>query len=331
MINGKKVNYKKFDFLFIYDKMVSTWPRKRKKMNKIQLGSRIAGLGVATVLNYNEGKLEEIDAISSVVSEETFEEKESYSLEEIDLVSVSDAMGNMEYYFVEENKENSEYQAISNIEIFYASTIPDLRETDSYWVPDATKAVSLINAKDFLISHGFDTTKTYTKEELISLQDTFNSFLFDPYLWVEDEVFYLENLFMIGTEDCITMYDRNFYLSLIENVDGEDRTVVYYYDLTNFKKALKCHYGITLMQEKALRENNDYSYLDGFIMEKETSLYLGTEENNNFYIYDLSYFLTESQIERGYLYKFEVEEIIETLNPKETQIILALKDKKTMI
>ena len=301
-----------------------------REMNKIQLISRMAGLGLATMLKFNEGTVPVLDDVS-VITEETLEEKESYSIEEIDLVSVSDAMGNMKYYFVEENKENSEYQAISNIEISYAFTIPDLRETDSYWVPDTTKAVSLINAKEFLISHGYDATKTYTKEELEVLQDTFNSFLFNPYLWVEDEVFYLENLFMIGTEDYVTMYDRNYSLSLIENVNGEDRTVVYYYDLTNFKKALKCHYGITLKQEQVLRENNDYSYLDGFIMEKETSLYLRTGKNANFYIYDLSYFLTESQIERGYLYKFEVEEIMENINLKESPMYLTLNDKKSML
>lgn len=301
-----------------------------REMNKIQLISRMVGLGVATMLKFNEGTVPILDDVS-VITEETLEEKESYSIEEIDLVSVSDAIGNMEYYFVEEDKNELEYKSITSEGVSFASTIPDLRETDSYWVPDSKNTVSLINAKNFLSCRGYDVTKEFTKEELEVLQDTFNSFLFNPYLWVEDEVFFLENLFLIGTKDYVAIYDRNYSLSLIENVNGEDRTVVYYYDLTNFKKALKCNYGISLEQEQILREKNDYSYLDTIHIEKETSLYLGTGKNANFYIYDLSYFLTESQIERGYLYKSEVEEIMENINLKESPMYLTLNDKKSML
>lgn len=284
---------------------------KRKQFWNIVLAFVMSGLLTSTEVKEEDSNM---DFISYEEDIDIALEQKTHSLSNLDLVCVSDALGNKKYYFVEQGNGSLEYQSITNPQLQFESTIPNLKETGHYWVPDSTKSISLINSSDLAIMAGYEANETYTKEDLIMLESIFSSFTFNPYLYIKDATFSIDNLFMVGNGKSISIYDVHYCLPLKETKDNETRTVLYFYDLTNFKKALKCHYGMSLKEEKNLQEQGDYTYLNTFYIEKETSLYQGVTSVENYYVYNVRDYLTEEQMNRGFVYYYEVEEILKEIN-----------------
>lgn len=293
-------------------------------MNKISFTSLAVALGISNILISSDVNNLKLDLTSTVYEKEFKEKEDIYSLSELELMSVSDDLGNMHYYFVK-HTDTGKYQSITNPEIMYEDSIPNLEMY--YWVPDYTRPISVMNAQDFLTMNKYIINQSYTKEELQALENTFSTFLYNPFLWVKDETFSIHDLFMIGNEEHISIYDANYYVRVEETNQKEKRTVLYYYNLTNFKQALKCNYGITLEEEQQLRSQMDYSYLEHIEIEKETSLYRKNNYNVQYFIYDLSDYLTTAQKDRGFLYYSEIEEIVKSVNSKKEQVWLLALEK----
>lgn len=297
-------------------------------MKKKQFLNVVLALTMSGILTSTEMKEENPKTDLIFYEEDTNIEQENYSLSNLDLVSISDALGNKKYYFVEQDHRSLEYKSITNPQLEFANTIPNLKETGHYWVPDSTKSISLLNSSDLAIMAGYNVNDSYTQDELAILESIFSSFTFNPYLYVKNATFSIENLFMVGNGETISIYDVNYCLPLKETNENETRTILYFYDVTNFKKALKCHYGIFLEEERKLQEQNNYSYRNTFYIEKETSLYQGyIFLESNYYVYNIKDYLTEEQMSRGFIYYSEIEEIIknvnEELNPY-NRVLLAL-------
>lgn len=296
-------------------------------MKKKQFLNVVLALTMSGILTSTEMKEENPTTEFIFYEEDTKEEQKVYSLSMLDLVSVSDALGNKKYYFVEQDDASLEYKSITNPSIKFASIIPNLKETGHYWVPDFANSISLLNSYDLVMKAGYDVTEKYTKDDLIMLETIFNNFTFNPYLYVKDATFSIENLFMVGNGETISIYDVNYCLSLEETIENEERTILYFYDLINFKNALKCDYGLSLEEEKRRQEQKDYSYRNIFYIEKSTSLYAGYSLEQNFFIYNVLDFLTEEQISRGFLYYSEIEELIKNINQElkpNKRVLLAL-------
>lgn len=299
---------------------------KKKQFWNVVLAFAMSGLLTSTEVKEEDSNM---DFISYEEDIDITLEQETYSLSNLDLVCVSDALGNKKYYFVEQGNDSLGYKSITNPQLQFDSTIPNLKETGHYWVPDSTKSISLINSLDLVIMAGYEANETYTKDELIMLESIFGSFTFNPYLYIKDATFFLDNLFIVGNGKSISIYDVHYCLPLKETKDNETRIVLYFYDLTNFKKALKCHYGISLEEEKILQEQSDYTYLNTFYIEKETSLYQGVKPVENYSIYNVRDYLTEEQMSRGFLYYYEVEEIVKKIKEEleQTDILLLTQNK----
>lgn len=293
---------------------------KKKQFLNVVLALTMSGILTSTEMKEENPKIDFI-----FYEENTNEDQETYSLSNLDLVSVSDALGNKKYYFVEQEYYSLGYKSITNPQLEFASTIPNLKETGHYWVPDFTKPISLLNSSDLAMMAGYDVKEKYTIDELSMLETIFSNFNFNPYLYVKDATFFIENLFMVGNGEAISIYDVNYCLPLEETIENETRTILYFYDITNFKKALKCHYGISLEEERRRQEQNDYSYRNTFYIEKEISLYQGyTLLESDYYVYNIKDYLTEEQINRGFIYYSEIEEIIKNVNQNDKQAVLML-------
>lgn len=297
-------------------------------MKKKQFLNVVLALTMSGILTSTEIKEENPKTDFIFYEEDTNEEQETYSLSNLDLVSVSDALGNKKYYFVEQDYYSLGYKSITNPQLEFASTIPNLKETGHYWVPDSTKSISLLNSTDLAMMAGYDVREKYTIDDLIMLETIFSNFAFNPYLYVKDATFSIDNLFMVGNGETISIYDVNYCLPLEETVENETRTILYFYDVTNFKKALKCHYGISLEEERKLQEQNDYSYKSTFYIEKETSLYQRyTLLESDYYVYNIKDYLTEEQMSRGFIYYSEIEELKKNVNQElksHNRVLLAL-------
>ncbi len=297
---------------------------KRKQFFNVVLALTMSGLLTSTEIKEENPKTDFI-----FYEKDTNIEQKSYTLSSLDLVSISDALGNKKYYFVEQDTCSLEYKSITNPQLEFSSTIPNLKETGHYWVPDATKSIALLNSFDLTMMAGYDVNDNYTQDELAMLESIFNNFNFNPYLYVKNATFSIENLFMVGNGESISIYDVNYCLPLEETIENETRTILYFYDVTNFKKALKCHYGISLEEEQILQEQNNYSYRNTFYIEKETSLYQGYTFLDDYYLYNVMNYLTEEQIARGFVYYSEIEEIIKNVNEglEQNTILLLAKNK----
>ena len=124
-------------------------------------------------------------------------------------------------------------------------------------------------------------------------------FLYNPYLDLKEKKYAIDHLILLcdgyGT---FSLYSKDFYVTY--------DNYTYYYNLLDLKSGLKC------LQEKVY----------------ETSLYKQTDKENDFTICALSFFLNEEQISRGYLYYFELEDLLKSLNVQEKSYekVLAKKD-----
>lgn len=305
--------------------------RERISMNKIQIISLIGALGVAKLLFSKEPEDIKATAVVSCFSENLLEEIPMYTLSMLDIVSESDTLGNTQYYFVNRKYNSIEvdplnvndwnYQSITDSKKKFSNLLPIIQESGYYWLPDINYNLSVINAKNFLIANGYDTTKKYSKKELETIEKKFNDFSYNPYLWLKEMTFPINLLRMIGVGDAIFIYDIDFAVQVQENNLNGARNVVYFYNLLDLKRALKCHYGLSLEEEQKLRELNDYSYLDFLYIEKETSLYKECEKVV-FTNYELLDFLTEEQINRGYLYYNEISDIVQSCKSNDPQRLL---------
>lgn len=300
-------------------------------MNKIQFIGLIGALSIAKVLYTNESSDFKNVSMTSSFCKYYFEETPLYSLSMLNVVSESDTLGNTQYYFVNRKNNSIEfdplklndwnYQSVTNPEKIFSNSLPIIQDIGYYWIPDINQNISIISAENFLLANGYDITGLYSKRELETIENKFNNFTNNPYLWLEEICFPISQLRMIGSGDSIFVYDIDFAVEVQENNINGSRSVVYLYNLTDLKRALKCHYGITLEEEQKLRAQNDYSYLDCLYIKTETSLYQNCEEVvfNNYDIYD---YLTEEQISRGYLYYNEIVAIVENYNIDDSQQLL---------
>lgn len=307
-------------------------------MNKFYFVNLVLAIGMSKLLNFNVSDALEEKSTPIYWEIEDYHEEESFSLSDLDVISKSDALGNIQYYFVEHTYESIElnpfqindwkYQSITKPSLYFENTLPIIDEVGYFWIPDVEKTISVLSAEDFLLANHYDTTKEYTKEELEGIENTLNNFAYNPYLWVEDMTFPISNLMLIGDEETFSIYDIDLGVQVEEtsqqNGNEEKRNVVYFYNLLNFKEALKCNYGLSLEEEQIKREQYDYSYLENLYIEKETSLYgIRTQEISQ---YNIESFLNNAQKERGYLYYYELEEIIEELKKEEAPILMLTQE-----
>lgn len=269
-------------------------------MNRVKLINYLLVLGIMATFKTAEPCEKRVEIKTTILEEDI--EKESYSLSELNLLSICDEFGTIHYYFA--IQKNKEYQAITNPRIAYKDTIFNLKETGYYWIPDKNKPVCVISVIDFFLLNDYDTEKMYTIEELKTIEEEFSSILFNPFLRMKESTFPIEDLFMVGDGNHISMYNKNCCLELEEN----KKTSLYYYDLLDLKMGLKCYYEI--------QENMEKEYVRKTIIEKITALYSLEKESREFYTYDVLEFLTEEQKARGFLYYEEIESIIEEVNPK---------------
>lgn len=310
--------------------------RKRNIMNKFCFVNLVIAIGMSKLLNFKGSETLEEKSTPIYCEIGDFKEEESFYVSDLDVISESDALGNIQYYFVEHTYESIElnplqindwkYHSITQSDLYFENTLPVIDDIGYFWIPDVEKAISVLSAETFLSVNHYDTTKEYTKEELEGIENTMNSFNYNPYLWVEDMTFSISNLMLVGDEETFSIYDKDFGVQVEEmyqkNGKEEKRNVVYFYNLLNFKEALKCNYGLSLEEEQIKRSQYDYSYLDHLYIEKETSLYnnVFAQETSQFFIYDIESFLNNAQKERGYLYYYELEEIMRELNKEEAPI-----------
>lgn len=315
--------------------------RKRNNMNRLQFINFIGAIGFAHLLSLKEMDLNEKDIFS--YQTEISQEEETFFPTQLNVVSESDALGNIRYYFVEHGYDTIEldplqindwdYQSITNSDVFFSNTLPNIEEPGYFWLPDSEKTITVLNAENFLLANHCDTTKSYTKEELEIIEETCSSFAYNPFLWLKDTTFYINNLLLIKIDDTISVFDIDLGVQIEEtykeNDKEERRNVVYFYNLLNPKQGIKCNYGLSLEEEQEMRDNYDFSYLDSIYIEKGTSLYQGLSNHVNNYIsvLDINVFLNSAQKERGYLYYYELEELINglLLQDKEQQIYMLTK------
>ncbi len=298
-------------------------------MNKKRIFPVVTALSLTSLLSTSKVDAAPIEKDTTTYEESIDKNQGLFSIPELDLISVSDTLGNKKYYFVnliyDSQKGDWKYQSITKPNLDFEKGIPILKETEYYWIPDSTYPVSLINLQEIVEMSGYDPLASYTIGELEMMEETFSSFNFNPYLYLQDVEFSIDNILIVGNGENVSIYDRNYCLALEENVNNEVRTELYFYNLMNFKKGLKCNCGITLEEEQILRSQNDYSYMDTIYIEKETSLCSwNTLKENDFTVYNAYDYLNEEQIERGYIYYYEIEELIKNTSSFENEEIVLL-------
>ena len=235
------------------------------------------------------------------IKEESILEKGSFSLEDVLLVTSSDDLGNMTYTFAYETDER--YVSITNPTKTFSKEIPNLTETNLYWLPDPVYDTFLINVQSFFMRNNLDTNQEYTIEELNALESTYNSFLYNPYLDLKEKTYAFDDLILLcDTNGIFSIYSKEY------SCFYKDYT--YYYNLLDLKSGLKCQ------QEEVY----------------ETSLYKQMYNENNLTICAISFFLNEEQLKKGYLSYFELEDLVNSLNVQEKtnskpyEKVLAKKD-----
>ncbi len=242
------------------------------------------------------------DVERTSAKEEIILEEDLFSLEDVLLLTSSDSLGNMTYTFAYEIEEN--YVSITNPTQIFSKEIPNLIETDFYWLPDKTYKTSLVNTKSFFLKNNLETDKAYTKEELSVLESTYNSFLYNPYLDLKEKTYKIDDLILLfDVNGNFSIYSKEY------SITYEGST--YYYNLLDLKSGLKC-----------LQEGFASSTL------YETSLYKPIDKENDLTICNLSFFLDEEQLSKGFLSYSELEDLLASLNNQEKtyEKVLAKKD-----
>ena len=202
-------------------------------------------------------------------------QKDEFQIEDLRVVVQTDLLGNLKYTFVTKEEPS-------------LNTMHYLEEENAYYIPDQEIQKTYMDASKFFKMNLLDVNKTYTKEELEVLEDTYSTFLYNPYLYIKDDRFAIEDLFLVQDDFTMHLYSKKYFVTVEDNL--------YYYDLLDFKNGLKC-----------TKENQ---------IIKETSLYKKLEENNHYMVCDLSFFLNEQQKEKGYLTYGEIVDLLKTLNPE---------------
>lgn len=223
-----------------------------------------------------------------------FENKEKlYKIDDLLMISNTDILGNTNYHFVTDESEGK-YNSITNPDITYQDTIPVLNETKYYWIPDILENLALIDGSSITNIAGFSNEENYTKNELEKIEDTISSFYFNPYLYLKESSFKIDNLFLVLDDYEISIYDKTFYLELNDNLE----VVRYYYCLTDLKKGIKANV------------NND-----NVTIKEVTTSYISNINKEHFVICDIKFFLNKDKLEKGIIHFSDIEELNNLLNP----------------